>query len=245
MRKSTALAAAVIGGACAAAITAAAVVPAATSTTPSHYTVTKQAASGAGFMAGYVAHGCNASPTCFQGVQATLTVPSLNCASTPTADVEQFVAIGFDNTAIVHESCQSGSPSYQAQYLSSLGTGVLPLTVGPGDNVELIANNTTITVDNLTTGSSAQVAGDTVAGEPSAEVMTAPAADPAVADFAQAGFRDIQVEAGGLSVKKPLGSFKVQEYILTNGAGTPLVKPASLLTGKNTSAFVNVWARAS
>jgi hypothetical protein len=196
-------------------------------------------------MAGYVAHGCSGSPTCFQAVQATLTVPSLNCAKYPTADVDHFVAIGFDNTAILHESCQSGSPSYQAEYLSSLGTGVLPLAISPGDDVELSVNNKTITVYDLTTGSNAQALGDTVAGEPSAEVVTAPASDSAIADFTQAGFRQIQVQAGGQSVKKPFASFNVQGYILVNGMNTPLVKPEALLSGKNASAFTNDWVHAS
>src|SRR5262249_19601181 len=140
---------------------------------------------------------------------------------------------------------QSGSPSYQAEYLSSLGNGVLPLVISPGDDVELAVHNETITAYNLTTGSNAQALGDAVAGEPSADVVTAPASDPAIADFTQAGFRQIQVQASGQSVKKPLASFNVQGYVLVNGTNTPLVKPEALLSGKYASAFTNDWAHAS
>src|SRR5262249_13196507 len=62
--------------------------------------------------AGYEA--ANTSGGSFQYVQATFTVPSLNCAQTPTASVAQLVSLssnytGFlssNNTGEVRESCQ-------------------------------------------------------------------------------------------------------------------------------------------
>jgi hypothetical protein len=202
--------------------------------------------------AGYEAANTSGS---FQYVQATFTVPSLNCTRTPTASVAQLVALSgnsigilqFNNAGEVRESCQNGTPAYEADWDSGCNGhgGTLPLTISPGDAVELSINGAAlITAANLTTGAIARSDFSTTCGPNlGAEVFTSTNGSGAVADFAQVGFHQIQVEASGQSTPKPLVSpgWSVNRYILRGPSGRADVKPEALLSGKFTSSFVNDW----
>ena len=185
----------------------------------------------------------------FQYVQATFTVPSLNCTHTPTATVGPIVFLGtadlFDNSAGIQESCQNGSAGYEASTDSNCaGHGsVLPLTISPGDDVELsVQDSVVITVKDLTTGqrASQQISCGT---DPVAGVVTYGNSNVAVADFTQIGYRQIQAQASSQSSPHPLkyASWSLEEYILRGSIGRVDVKPEALLSGKYTSAFSNDW----
>lgn len=191
----------------------------------------------------------------FQYVQATFTVPSLNCTKTPTASVAQLVALSsnstgslsFNNAGEVQESCQNGTPAYEADWSSGCNGhgGTLPLTISPGDAVELSINgNAVITAANLTTGTSARSDLSATCGPNlAAEIFTSTDGSSAVADFTQVGFHQIQVEASGQSTPKPLVSpgWSISHYILRGPSGRADVKPEALLSGRYTSSFVNDW----
>lgn len=191
----------------------------------------------------------------FQYVQATFTVPSLNCTQTPTASVAQLVSLSsnytgslsFNNTGEVRESCQNGTPAYEADWNSGCNGhgGTLSLTISPGDAVELSINgNAVITAADLSTGASAHSDLSTTCGPNlAAEVFTSTNGSGAVADFTQVGFHQIQVEASGQSTPKPLVSpgWSISNYVLRGPSGRADVKPEALLSGKYTSSFVNDW----
>jgi hypothetical protein len=194
--------------------------------------------------AGYEAVANGSTVTSFQYIQATFTVPSVNCGQSPTASVTQLVSLSFNNTAMVQESCQNGSPSYQASWSSGCnGHGdVMPLTISPGDDVELTIHNANITVFDLTTGASASAPLSTTCGDnPTAEVFTGGSVP--IVDFTQVGFRQIQVQASNQSTPNPLVSpgWSVAHYILRGPSGRVDVKPEALLSGTFTSAFANDW----
>jgi hypothetical protein len=109
------------------------------------------------YRAGYEAVVNNRTVLSFQYVQATFTVPSLNCTQTPTASVAQIVSLDFNNTAEVQESCQNGSPAYEADWSSGCNghADTLPLTISPGDDVELTVHGSYSTAFDLTTGTNA------------------------------------------------------------------------------------------
>src|SRR5262249_2069875 len=192
--------------------------------------------------AGYEA--ANTSGRAFHYVQGTVTVPSLNCTQTPTASVAQLVALSsnytgllsFNNVGEVRESCQNGTAAYEADWASGCnGHGdTLPLTINPGDAVELSINGgAAITAFNLTTGVSARSDFSTTCGPNlGAEVFTSTNGSAAVADFAQVGFHQIQVEATGQSTPKPLVSpgWSIIHYILRGPSGRADVKPEALLS---------------
>jgi hypothetical protein len=199
------------------------------------------------YWAGYEAVVNGSTVTSFQYVQATFTVPSLNCTQVPTASVAQIVSLDFNNTAEVRESCQNGSPAYEADWSSGCnGHGdVLPLTISPGDDVELsVSPGAVITAFDLTTGASARSDLSTTCGDnPAAEIFTSTNGSAAIADFTQVAFHQIQVKASGQSTAKPLMSpgWSVNHYILRGPSGRADVKPEALLSGKYTSSFVNDW----
>lgn len=204
------------------------------------------------YFAGYAAVANNTTVQSFQYVQATFTVPSLNCTQTPKATVTQLVSllgnntpgIQENNTAEIQERCQGGSPSYEAAWSSGCnGNGdVMPLMISPGDDVELTVHNANITVLDLTTSASANAPLSTTCGpNPAAAVLTN--SPGGVADFTQVGFRQIQVQASNQSTPRPLVSpgWSIKRYILLGSSGQADVKPEALLSGKYTSAFANDW----
>ena len=210
--------------------------------------------------AGYEAVANGSTVTSLQYVQATLTVPSLNCTQTPTAYSAQTVVLAAASftrfvsnwaaTEIV-ESCQNGSPAYSADatYASDSDcshNSPLPVTISPGDAVKLAlasgSGSMTYTVSDLTTGATASSNTASCSGSKAAGIFTRAAGFP-VADFTQAAFHQIQVQATGQGTPQPLVSpgWAINKYTLRGPSGTDDVKPEALLSGKYTSAFANDW----
>jgi hypothetical protein len=204
------------------------------------------------FWAGYMAvTKAGGAVTSFKYVQATFTVPALNCTSSPSS-VTQEVLVGdinnFNGARIVG-SCQNGTGSYGAFGVSSCNGHNDPmyptLTISPGDTIKLAASgNGSEDAYDLTTGASADnpIATDCGGGS-MAGVVTGPDAGPAVANFTQVGFRQVQVQGSAQKTPQPLVSsaWNVTEYVLQRPSGRADVKPEALLSGKFTSAFANDW----
>jgi hypothetical protein len=210
--------------------------------------------------AGYEAVANGSTVTSLQYVQATFTVPSLNCTKTPAAYSAQAVVLAaasftrfVSNQAAtqIAESCQNGSPAYSADgtYGSDSDcshTSPLPVTVSPGDAVKLTlgsgSGSVTYTVSDLTTGATASANSASCSGMKAAGIFTLAAGFP-VADFTQAAFHQIQVQATGQATPQPMVSpgWTINEYALRGPSGHNDVKPEALLSGKFTSAFANDW----
>jgi hypothetical protein len=199
------------------------------------------------YWAGYEANG--GTTTSFKYVQATFTVPGLNCTST-TSIASQIVLLGGGNGAQIIESCQSGSPSYAAYGYSGCNGHDDPmyptLTINPGDTIKLTASGNGLEdAYDLTTGASADNPQAAPCGDSSvAGVLTnAYSSHENVANFTQVGFRQIQVQASNQSSPGPLVSsaWKIASYALQGPTGRVDVKPEALLSGAYTSAFANDW----
>jgi peptidase A4-like protein len=204
--------------------------------------------------AGYAAVTKNGGAvTSFKYAQTTLTVPALNCTSTATGDVLHLVFIGDtlgnfsgDNSVGVTEACQKGSPNYTATAHSPCnGHDAVLLTVSPGDTIKLVVTSTGgETADDLTTNTSASNPLGTPCGDDSsAGVLTQGGFGQNIANFTQAGFRQIQVQGSSQSTPQPLASsaWNVAHYVLKGPSGRVDVKPEALLSGTFTSAFANDW----
>jgi hypothetical protein len=189
--------------------------------------------------------------TAFKYVQATFTVPVLNCTSSPSAVSQEVLVGGSDfNGARIVESCQNATPSYGAFGVSTCNGHNDPmyptLTISPGDTIKLAASSNGLEAAyDLTTGASADnpLATDCLGG-PIAGVLTATDASPAIANFTQAGFRQIQVQGSTQKSPQPLVSsaWNVSHYVLQGPSGRADVKPEALLSGTFTSAFANDWS---
>jgi Peptidase A4 family len=191
--------------------------------------------------------------TSFKYTQAMLTVPALNCTSTATGVVSQLVFLGDtlgnfsgDNSVGASESCQNGSPSYTVRAGSPCnGHDATLLTVSPGDTVKVVVTSTGVEMaDDLTTNMSASNPLGTPCGDDSSVgVLTAGGFGEDIANFTQAGFRQIQVQGSNQSTLRPLASsaWNVAHYVLKGSSGHVDVHPEALLSGTLTSAFANDW----
>jgi peptidase A4-like protein len=194
--------------------------------------------------------------TSFKYVQATLTVPALNCASTATGEAIQLVFLGDtlsaagnfsnDNRVGLSESCQNGSANYTAMAFSPCnGHDATLLTVHPGDTIKFTLNSGGAEAAyDLTTNASASNPLGTGCGDgSSAGVLTVGGFGQNIADFTQAGFRQIQVQGSSQSTPKPLASsaWNLAHYVLKGPTGRTDVTPEALLSGTFTSAFANDW----
>jgi len=193
--------------------------------------------------------------TSFKYVQATLTVPALNCASTAAGEATQLVFLGDtlsasgnfsnDNVVGVSESCQNGSPNYAAVTGSPCNGHNAVLTVSPGDTIKLVLNSSGgETAFDLTTNTSVSNPLGTPCGDDSsAGALTQGGFGQNIANFTQAGFRQVQVQGSNQSTPKPLASsaWNVAHYILRGPTGRTDVKPEALLSGTFTSAFATDW----
>jgi hypothetical protein len=84
----------------------------------------------------------------FTYVQATFTIPALNCTSASPSDITQGVFVGSksdSNGALIEMFCQNGSPNYLARGVSTCnghgGPMFPPLTISPGDTIKLTASS--------------------------------------------------------------------------------------------------------
>lgn len=212
------------------------------------------------FRAGYEAVANGSTVTSLQYVQATLTIPSLNCTRTATAFSAQGVVLAAASftrfvsnsaTTEIAETCQNGSAAYSADTIYASDSDCsqnspLPVTVSPGDAVKLSlasgSRSVTYTVSDLTTGKTASSNTASCSGSKAAGIFTLAAGSP-VADFTQAAFHQIQVQGTGQSTPQPLVSpgWTINKYTLRGPSGRDDVKPEALLSGKYTSAFANDW----
>jgi hypothetical protein len=210
--------------------------------------------------AGYEAVANGSTVTSLQYVQATLTIPSLNCTRTATAYSAQGVVLAaasftrfVSNWAAteIAETCQNGSPAYSADatYASDSDcshSSPLPITISPGDDIKLSLNSgsssMTYTVFDLTTDETASSSTDSCSGSKAAGIFSVAAGFP-IADFTQAAFHQIQVQGTGQGTPQPLVSpgWTINKYTLRGPSGRDDVKPEALLSGKYTSAFANDW----
>lgn len=194
--------------------------------------------------------------TSFTSAQATLTVPAVNCTSSASS-ADQLVFIGDtlgnfqdDNSVAVSETCQNGSPTYSALAISPCnGHNLVLFPVNPGDTVKVSVDNTGDELaDDLTTNQSGSNPLGTPCGDDSsAGVLTVGGFGQAIANFTQAGFRQIQVQGHGQSTPVPLRSsaWTLAHYLLKGSSGKVDVQPEALLQGQFTSAFANDWLAAS
>jgi Peptidase A4 family len=204
------------------------------------------------FFAGYEAVAKpGGTVTSFKYVQATFTVPALNCTSAASG-ATQLVRVGGNgdfNGAQIDDSCQNGSPTYTAKGLSTCNGHDDPmfptLTISPGDTIKLAASGNGVEAAfDLTTGAQASNPLSTdCGGGPEAGVLTATDGSPNVANFTQVGFRQIQVQGSNQSTPHPLASsaWNLAHYVLKGPSGRVDVKPEALLSGTFTSAFANDW----
>jgi hypothetical protein len=98
--------------------------------------------------------------------------------------------------------------------------------------------------DDLTTNMSASNPLGTPCGDDSsAGVLTVGGFGEDIANFTQAGFRQIQVQGSNQSTLRPLASsaWNVAHYVLKGSSGHVDVHPEALLSGTFTSAFANDW----
>jgi len=159
--------------------------------------------SGAGYEA--VARSVGAV-TSFKYVQATFTVPALNCTSSPSGVTLEVLVGGSDfNGARIVGSCQNGVGSYGAFGISTCNGHNDPmfptLTISPGDTIKLAASGNALEAAyDLTTGASADNPLATrCLGGPIAGVLIGANGGPALANFTQVGFRQIQVQGSNQS----------------------------------------------
>jgi len=206
-------------------------------------------------LAGYAAVAkSGGAVTSFRYVQATLTVPALNCASTANGAVGQSVFLGDTiafgnlgdaNSVGLDESCQNGSPSYTVLLDSPCNGHNVLLTVSPGDTVKLAVTSGggEMAFDLTTNASVSNPLGTPCGDDSSAGVLTSGGFGGNIADFTQAGFRQIQVQGSNQSTPRPLASsaWNLAHYILQGPTHRTDVKPEALLSGTFTSAFANDW----
>jgi hypothetical protein len=193
--------------------------------------------------------------TSFKLVQATLTVPALNCTSIATGSVGQLVFLGDtlvalgnlsnSNSVGLDESCQNGSPNYTAILDSPCNGHNVLLTVSPGDTVKIVVTSGggEMAFDLTTNTSVSNPLGTPCGDDSSAGVLTSGGFGENIANFTQAGFRQIQVQGSNQSTPQPLASsaWNLAHYVLQGPTRRTDVKPEALLSGTFTSAFANDW----
>jgi hypothetical protein len=219
------------------------------------------------FRAGYAASvKSGAAVKWFKYIQATFTVPALNCGPAASGSAYQAVYIGgssggLDDFGAVYEICQNGTPSYTAVDPGPCDGDGATMPVNPGDDVQITVSFTgEVTITDLTTNTPLVGALGTTCGEPRSEagvITWSPSGSgSSVADFTQAGFRQIQVQgclAGSATfcatstTPQPLAysGWNLTHYILQGASGRADVKPEALLSGSYTSAFANDWLNAN
>ncbi len=219
---------------------------------------------------GYVATG-NTSTAGFRYVQATFTVPSVNCTTTPDAAVGAWVGLDGVNYNFTGDSpsveqdgiaaeCDSGTPSYYAWYESYPSDAVeANITISPGDAIEAsvfwnanapASQRYDYQLTDVTTGASLntlQPCGGSCHIS-SAEVITEAPADATgavlpLADYGLVNYENLAVtDRSGQRAGFTSSDWKNTEVIQENSANQIVSTPSSLYGGL---AFSTDWERAS
>jgi hypothetical protein len=223
-----------------------------------------------GNWSGYVATG-NTSTSGFRYVQATFTVPSVNCTATPDAVTGAWVGldgVGYDfgtSTSVEQDGigaeCDGGTPNYYAWYESYPSDAVVAnFTVSPGDAVEAsvfwnaaapASQRYDYQLTDVTTSASLntlQPCGGTCHLS-SAEVITEAPSDAStgqtvpLSDYGIINYANIAVtDRSGQRAGFPSPNWKDTEIIQENNANQILSTPSSLYGGL---AFSSYWKAAS
>lgn len=220
---------------------------------------------------GYVATG-DTSTAGFRYVQATFTVPSVNCTTTPDAATGAWVGLDGVNYNFTGDSpsveqdgivaeCVSGAPSYYAWYESYPSDAVeANFTISPGDAIEAsvfwnasapASQRYDYQLTDVTTGASLntlQPCGGSCHIS-SAEVITEAPADATtgdvlpLSDYAIVNYENIAVtDRSGQRAGFSSSDWKNTEVIQENNANQIVSTPSSLYGGL---AFSTDWERAS
>jgi hypothetical protein len=219
---------------------------------------------------GYVATG-DTSTAGFRYVQATFTVPSVNCTTTPDAAMGAWVgldgvnynfsgdAASVEQDGIVAE-CDSGAPSYYAWWENYPQDATEAFTISPGDAIEAsvywnanapASQRYNYQLTDVTTGASLntlQPCGGSCHIS-SAEVITEAPADATtgdilpLSDYAIVNYENIAVtDRSGQRAGFTSSGWKNTEVIQENSANQIVSTPSSLYGGL---AFSTDWERAS
>jgi hypothetical protein len=219
---------------------------------------------------GYVATG-STSTAGFRYVQATFTVPSVNCTTTPTAAVGAWVGLDGVPYGFVGESdtveqdgiaaeCDSGTPDYYAWYESYPADAVqASFTISPGDAIEAsvywnasapASQRYDYQLTDVTTGASLntlQPCGG-ACHISSAEVITEAPSDASgdvlpLADYGIVNYENLAVtDRSGQRAGFTSSDWKNTVVYQENASDQILSTPSSLFGGL---AFMNDWERAS
>src|SRR5215472_368445 len=168
------------------------------------------------YVAGYAAvTKSGGAVTSFIYVQATFTVPALNCTSAANGGGVFHAVFLADRTANpwlntsrvggVQELCQSGSPSYAAINIDYCNSSAPEMAVSQGDTVQVTVSPDAVAIYDRTTNTSLQNSSGPSCGT-SAVAGVVTAEEGRVANFTQIGFRQIQVQGSGMSLPRPLAS---------------------------------------
>ncbi|HEY2553531.1 MAG TPA: G1 family glutamic endopeptidase [Streptosporangiaceae bacterium] len=218
-----------------------------------------------GNWAGYVALPRKVSGS-FRHVQATFTVPSVNCAKTPKGIAVQWVGLdGFNSNTVeqdgVQASCGSGGPVYAAwweNFPKNPIEVVSSVKVRPGDAITASVffnaaagahhNQYNLVLTDVTNGKSFNLwkpCGASSCPNNSAEVISEapsnsegilPLADYGIASFLSVGVTNKAGQRGGIAGK----NWTNDRIIQTGKGGHTLATPSPLFGGKG---FSNTWKR--
>ncbi len=218
---------------------------------------------------GYVATG-NTSTAGFRYVQATFTVPSVNCTETPNGVTGAWVGldgVGYNfgtDTSVEQDGiageCDSGTPSYYAWWESYPNEAVeADFSISPGDAIEAAvfwnanapaSQRYNYVLTDVTTGASLntlQPCGGSCHLS-SAEVITEAPTDSTgqitpLADYGIVNYENIAVtDKSGQRAGFTSPNWKDTEVIQANSANQILSTPSSLYGG---AAFSTYWEGAS
>ena len=227
-------------------------------------------------VAGYVAvHKVGGSVSEWHAVQATFTVPAVNCSVTPNTMAYHYVVLGprqkGSQAAGIVEGCNNGSPFYYGSYWYSEyyhGTIYGPygpndvLAIHPGDTVRALVNSDTGTgtdvflIADKTTGSYHEV--DYTGDGQQAGLYYASAgvfsygniSSQGTADFSSVSFSNAEVAqnaAGG--GPKPLSNPTRWKLVANEQIGpvtdTPDIVPGPISSTSAGSSFTNTWKAAN
>ena len=214
------------------------------------------------YFAGYVATPKSGGATAYKYVTATFTLPALNCAVTPGAEVYHFVGTGgwstTDLQAVgVDEGCNGTTPFYEGVYWNGISPGPSSvLSVSPGDTIvgsinhpKSLGDQAIFKLFDHTTGHYFQQTLNCsyYCATSSAEVLTqGNLHNNGTADFGSVNFNAIKVSDSAQGHSYPLNNtaFRVVKTV-EYGPVTGLVdvQPGAVTSTTIQSAFTNTWLR--
>jgi hypothetical protein len=199
--------------------------------------------------------GAAATGDTFRYVTASYSVPSVNCATTPSAFAYQWVGLdGFNSSSVEQDGvagyCSNGSPTYFAWSEMYPANVVVQFYLNPGDAIKSNvyysgSGNYTLSLKDLTSGQSfSQSATCTTCLRNSAEVITEgyPSSPyNGLADFGAENYDGIGItdSAGNKAGFYPSTHWSYTKIIQQGASGIDS-SPSTIYGGK---AFTNTWYR--